>query len=191
MLNILIKKSTDYLISHNVIDADDRDVYEYGFHSLYSNVIIFSIIGLISIAVKQFPQTVIYHIAFILMRNNAGGYHAKTQVQCFFMSTIIWMLSLWIIATIASPALTICLALFSAILIWIKAPIEHENNPMSEKKFIRMKNRSRLISSVLFVITVILSVLNESTMWIAVSLAVGMVSHAALFISALFVSHIK
>ena len=186
MLNSLIQKSTDYLISHNIIEADDRDIYEYGFHSLYSNIIIFSVIGLTSIMIRQFPQTVIYHIAFILMRNNAGGYHAKTQLRCFFMSTIIWLLSLWMITNVSSTLASICFALFSTILIWAKAPIEHENNPMNEKKYIRMKIRSRIISAILFLIVVILCLLPMSYMWIAVSLSIGMFTHSMLFIAALF-----
>ena len=94
MLETLIRKSTDYFISHDIIDADDRDVYEYGFHALYSNVVIFSVIGLIAFFAKQLPTTIVYHVAFIVMRNNAGGYHAKTQIRCFFMSTIKWIISL-------------------------------------------------------------------------------------------------
>lgn len=191
MLNSLIQKSTDYLISRNIIDADDRDIYEYGFHSLYSNVIIFSFIGLISIAIHQFPQTVIYHIAFILMRNNAGGYHAKTQMRCFFISIAIWGLSLWIISNISSPTLTICLTLFSTVLIWIKAPIEHENNPMNEKKQHRMAIRSRVISTGLLVAIAFICAFSMSHMWVAVSLAIGMVSHALLFATALLVSRDK
>lgn len=191
MLNTLIQKSTDYLISLNAIDADDRDIYEYGFHSLYSNIIIFLIIGLISITINQFPQTAVYHIAFILMRSNAGGYHAKTQVQCFFMSIIIWALSLWTIANISSPIVTIYLSLLSTIIIWAKAPVEHKNNPMSEKKHLRMVIRSRIISAGLFVVVVLISLLNILHIWVAVSLAIGMVSHAILFTTELLVSRDK
>jgi len=190
MLETLIRKSTDYFISHDIIDADDRDVYEYGFHALYSNVVIFSVIGLIAFFAKQLPVTIAYHVAFIVMRNNAGGYHAKTQIRCFFMSTIIWIISLCVISAISSLAVIIAAALVSTVLIWFKAPIEHENNPMSEKKYQRMKIRSRIFSTVLLLGTILVCLFGTDYLWVATAVAIGMFSHAILFGVALYSSTI-
>lgn len=60
MLEKIITKSTDYLIRNRVIEEDDRDVYEYGFHSLYNNIIDIASILVISIFLHQVPQTALY-----------------------------------------------------------------------------------------------------------------------------------
>jgi accessory gene regulator B len=180
-LDSLINASTDYLIRYKVIDPDDRDVYDYGFHALYNNIIDIISIVTISALLHQIPQTVIYHISFVILRNTAGGFHAKTRLRCFIMSTIIWLLSLWGISQTASPVICIGLAGISALLIWTKAPIEHVNSPLSEEKYRRMRALSRIASMVFFIAVVFSSTMtNNMSIWIAASLAYGMASHALL-----------
>ena len=139
MLEKLITVSTNYLIHNQVIDEDDRDVYEYGFHTLYNNIIDIVSIVIIALLFNTVPQTIVYHVSFVLLRNTAGGYHTKTHLRCFTMSTTILITSLFVITWVTSPILSIGLACLSTILIWVKAPMEHENNPMSIGKYNRMK----------------------------------------------------
>lgn len=139
MLDTFIRKSTEYLIQNRVIDEDDRDVYEYGFHNLYNNIIDVASIVIISVWLNQVPQTILYHISFVFLRNTAGGYHAKTHLQCFIISSAIWLTSLLAISKIGSPGVCISLAALSTSLIWLKGPVEHESSPMSLKKRRRMK----------------------------------------------------
>lgn len=181
MLEKLIDISTNYLIHNQVIDEDDRDVYEYGFHSLYNNIIDIVSIVIIALFFYSVPQTIVYHISFVLLRNTAGGYHTKTHLRCFIMSTTILLVSLFVITRVASPVLSIGLACLSTILIWVKAPIEHENNPMSKEKYHRMKILSRM-TSIIFLCLIFLTniFMDISLRWIAMSLAFGMATHAIL-----------
>lgn len=186
MLNKLISKSTDCLVRNHVVDEDDRDVYEYGFHTLFNNVIDISSIIVISLWLNQIPQTLLYHVSFVVLRNTAGGYHAKTHFRCFLMSTVIWLVSLWGISQVASPGVCIGLAAFSTSLIWGKAPIEHINSPLSTRKKKRLKTLSRIASAVFFMAIVLSSiVLGDKYRWIPASLAYGMASHAILILGAL------
>lgn len=186
MLEALIQKSTNYLISHKVIEEEDREIYEYGFHALFNNIIdVFSII-IISVYFHQVPQTILYHITFVAMRNTAGGFHAKTHFRCFILSTSIWLLSLWGIAYTTQPATSICMSGISVFLVWLNAPIEHENNPLSGKKYNHMKKLCRTISCAFFIIIIITSLLLPNYVWIPASLAYGMISHSLLMILAKF-----
>jgi accessory gene regulator B len=184
VLEKMIKKSTDYLIRNHVIDEDDRDVYEYGFHSLYNNIIDITSILIISVWLKQVPQTILYHISFVALRNTAGGFHAKTHFRCFIMSTSIWLLSLWGISHIAATEVCIALAGLSVFFVWLKAPIEHVNNPLSMKKRKHMKIFSRIIVIIFFVIVIATSVLlADKHNWIAASLAYGMATQMLLILA--------
>ncbi|MFV0331339.1 MAG: accessory gene regulator ArgB-like protein [Dysgonomonas sp.] len=189
MLDKLINASAEYLIRQGVISSDDRDIYEYGFHSLYSNTIIFLLLGIIALLLNKLPQTIVYHIAFISMRSIVGGYHAKSQLRCFFMSLTIWILSLWVIQFLHSPSILIALSTASTILVWWKAPIEHENNPLGELKFAQMKFISRLLSVILNVVICIICIMPESYRWLAASLTTGMISHSLLAITFLCKQH--
>ncbi|GLC79279.1 accessory gene regulator ArgB-like protein [Lacrimispora brassicae] len=183
MIEKMTKISTDYLIRNRVIDEEDRDIYEYGFHSLYNNIIDIASILIISVWLQQVVQTILYHISFVALRNTAGGFHAQTHFRCFIMSTSIWLLSLWGISHIASTEVCIALAGLSVFFVWLKAPIEHKNNPLSTKKQKRMKIFSRIIVIIFFVIILSTSVLlPDKYNWITASLAYGMVTHMLLIL---------
>ena len=186
MLDEFSRRSTDFLIRNRVIDEEDRDVYEYGFHSLYNNIIDIASLIIISIWLRQVRQTILYHVSFVILRNTAGGFHAKTHFRCFIVSTAMWLISLWGISNAAFPGICVGLAALSVSLVWAKAPIEHENSPLSVEKRKRMKIRSRTASIVFFVAVLLAStVMNDAYRWIAASLAYGMASHAILILGAL------
>lgn len=179
MLDKLIVISTDYLIQKNVIDEDDRDVYEYGFHSIYSRVVNLTFVLVVSIWLNQLAQTIVYHIAFSIMRSVAGGFHANTRLKCFLISMSIWLSSLWAINNVVYP---VFLTLIPVLLVWVLAPVEHYNNPLSDKKRNKMKFMSRFFSIILFAIIFVISVVIKNNLWIASSIGYAMVSHCILLI---------
>ena len=192
MLDKLITTSTNYLVRRQVINEDDRDIYEYGFHALYNNIIDISSIVIISLWLGQIPQSILYHLSFVAIRQSAGGFHAKTHLRCFLMSTAIWLLSLWGISQTSSSAVCITLAGVSLILVWVKAPIEHENSPMDYDKFKHMQVLSRVLSTAFFIVILFLAlVMGKFHLWIAASLAYGMASHSILMLISLFMDHNK
>jgi len=182
VLDSLIKVSVNYLVKQNVINDDDRDVYEYGFHSLYSNVFIFFVIGIGAILLNQFAQTIIYHAIFIVMRSVAGGYHARSQWCCFILSVLVWILSLFAIAYINFPIVSIALSLISMIIVWAKAPAVHENNPLSDSKRSKMKILSRILSLLFLFAVMVLALWNNKNLWVANSIACGLFTHSTLMI---------
>jgi len=186
VLEKLITISTNYLVHNQVIAEDDRDIYEYGFHAIYNNIIDIVSIVIIASFFNMVPETIVYHISFIPLRNTAGGYHTKTHLRCFIMSTTILITSLFAITRVTSPILSIGLACLSTILIWVKAPIEHENNPMSKGKFNRMKVLSRTLSIIFLCLVFLINIFMDiSLRWIAISLALGMASHTILLLAAI------
>lgn len=186
MLEKLITISTNYLVHNQVIAEDDRDIYEYGFHAIYNNIIDIVSIVIIASFFNMVPETIVYHISFIPLRNTAGGYHTKTHLHCFIMSTTILITSLFAITWVTSSILSIGLACLSTILIWVKAPIEHENSPMSKGKFNRMKVLSRMLSIIFLCLVFLINIFMDiSLRWIAISLALGMASHTILLLAAI------
>jgi len=186
MLDKLITESTNYLIYNQVIDEEHRDVYEYGFHILYINIIDIVSIAIIALLFGTVPQTIVYHVSFILLRNTAGGYHAKTHLRCFMISTAIFLMSLFIVSWVASPILSISLACLSALFIWAKAPVEHENNPMSMEKYNHMKILSRTFSVIFLCLVFLINIFMDASLrWVAMSLALGMASQTMLLFAAI------
>lgn len=186
MLNKIIHSSTDFLINCHVIEEDDRDVYEYGFESLYHNIV--DIISIVAIALwfHMVLQVIVYHVAFVCLRSSAGGYHSKTHLRCFFMSTAILLISLLGISKISSSIFCVFIALLSLVLIWLRSPVEHENSPLSAEKRRRLKRISRIFSLAFFIVILFMSLIDHASLnWIAPSLTFGIASHILLFVSGL------
>lgn len=192
MLNKIIRSSTDFLINCHVIEEDDRDVYEYGFESLYHNIIDIISIAIIALWFHMVVQVIVYHVAFICLRSSAGGYHSKTHLRCFFMSTAILLLSLLGISQISSSLFCIFIAALSLILIWLRSPLEHENSPLNPAKKARLKTISKIFSLIFFIVILVMSLIDYASLdWIMSSLTFGIASHILLFVSGLIQSRKK
>lgn len=192
MLNKIIRSSTDFLINCHVIEEDDRDVYEYGFESLYHNIIDIISIAVIALWFHMVVQVIVYHVAFICLRSSAGGYHSKTHLRCFFMSTAILLLSLLGISQISSSLFCIFIAALSLILIWLRSPLEHENSPLNPAKKARLKTISKIFSLIFFIVILVMSLIDYAALdWIMSSLTFGIASHILLFVSGLIQSRKK
>jgi accessory gene regulator B len=179
--------SASWLVSSNAICEADWDVYKYGFHAMYNNIVDIASIAAIAHIAKMAPETIAYHIAFVPMRNTAGGWHAKTHLRCFALSTAMFAASLCGIAHTVPPYATAALGLFSAALVWASAPIEHENSPLKSEKRSHMKKLARTLSTVFAGVIALIEAFGAASFrWIALSLAYGMASQSLLALMALW-----
>ena len=184
MIGRAARASANFLIRSNAVCESDREVCEYGFHALYNSIVDIASILAIAACAKMLPEAIAYHIAFVPMRNTAGGWHAKTRAACFAFSTAIFAASLWASSHLASSAASISLGLFSALLVWAASPIEHENSPLSRAKQARMKKVSRILSIGLFA-AILASDMLAYLRRAAMPLALGMASQSLLALMAL------
>ena len=95
----------------------------------------------------------IFLIAFMLLRQEAGGYHAPGWMSCYFLSCGILVLTLlWIKAEFAyQTCLTIAAALAAGMGIFLFAPLEDKNKPLeeAEKKVIGKKARIIVVTELI------------------------------------------
>ncbi|WP_349814264.1 accessory gene regulator B family protein [Thomasclavelia cocleata] len=92
----MINKIINYLIKKNILDSNNRDVYEYGLFVLLFNLLnIFSVI-IIGFLLNQTLVSIIFLITFIPVRIFAGGFHFKSATMCclFFNSCLFFILLL-------------------------------------------------------------------------------------------------
>jgi len=86
MFQAAVKRTTDWLVQGGSIAEEERDVYEFGldkFFSMLSNFIFAAGLGLLF---GMLAQTVVFYVAYIMIRVYAGGYHADRPLRCFFFS---------------------------------------------------------------------------------------------------------
>lgn len=146
------------LITHKIIDIEQRDVYIYGLEVILLNgglLLVFLLISLLFSAMINFWA---YLIFFLPLRIFSGGYHAKTSECCFILSTIMYGFS--VAVTKLLPLLYTefywwIAGAASILIILIFAPLINTNNPLNEVQ----KKRNRIIVYSLIIIDLVFFIL--------------------------------
>lgn len=147
MLEKFIKKVVEYWVAKEIINGDDSDIYEYGLDLILYSIINIVVIIISAVFVDRLIESIILLTFIIPMQSCGGGYHAKTHWRCFIIMYIGWWLIMWIIPdiTLLSGTLIICASLVT---IFVLAPVRHENVPISDAQFLKMKVLIRCFSVV-------------------------------------------
>ncbi len=142
------------LITHKIVDINERDVYAYGLEVILLNGSLFIVCLIISLLCGEMMNFLTYLIFFVPLRIFTGGYHAKTSEKCFVISTLMYGAS--IAAVKIFPLLYQrwegrAAGLISALVILVMAPLINENNPLNQHQ----KKRNRIIAYSILVVDLV------------------------------------
>lgn len=163
MLSRYAQNVASFFVRHGFIQKDDEEIYAYGYELLISGIINWTICIIIAIATHTIMETLFYTIVFIHFRETLGGFHAKSHWGCIVLSTVVYVLCLFII--LMTPpmlhyALSIIGILIHLILVYFIAPVAHPNKPFSSLREIQIfRKRSCRLSLIYSLICIVLMVL--------------------------------
>lgn len=175
MITRLSKKIASFFVYQKIIDKEAEEVYEYGLQLLLSTVANTLIALVVAISTNTFIPCLFYLTTFVLMRKCAGGFHAKTHFNCccillaVLCAFIICIKHIPPMAFIPISALSL---IFSFIVIYLFAPLEHINKPISIEDKNRLKNLSRLYMVIISFIILLFSIFNLHTLMVSISLGI-------------------
>jgi len=159
MLENLSIKISQKMIKYDIISEVDEEVYSYGIYQfimLLFNLLTSFLLGLLF---QLLIPCIVLNISYILIRINAGGYHADSPLKCYINSTIIIAILLAIIKWILfHPIILVVIFTVASIVIWFVAPVETENNPLDETEINVYRKRSRftlLMEIIIFIALII------------------------------------
>lgn len=143
----IFEKIVNFMEENGSIQAEYRDVYVYALQTIV--VYLFNIGSGIFIGVfmGEIFYCMIFLIAFILLRQEAGGYHAPGWKSCYFLSCGILVLTLlWIKEKfIYQKYMTILIAMTAGAGILFFAPLEDKNKPLEDWKRKTIRKKAQLI----------------------------------------------
>ena len=108
MIGKLSDKLTLALIRRGQIDADERELYAYGFFILLSDLFFGIIACLIGAVCGVILEAILFYIAFRCIRQYAGGYHAKTETRCQVLSSLAILLAVLAVKAMEAFSLQRC-----------------------------------------------------------------------------------
>ncbi len=86
-------------IAHKLADSgtipySDVDLYSYGFFLLLSSAFYLAVVAVFGSAFSILWESIVFYFLFSVLREYAGGVHAKTEHGCMFSTTLALLLSI-------------------------------------------------------------------------------------------------
>ena len=161
---------------------EDRATLYFGFQAIFGDAVKFLVIAFLSMILNSFIATLILTLSFILIRSYAGGVHMDTEGSCMLMSICLLVIpgaainyTYKYLSTDAISMLCLVIFVISFICIWIYAPIDCINRPITEQSEIsRFKHNSILCLVFLLFFSIICILLKQNLIVTAIIIGVLM-----------------
>lgn len=141
----------EQMVKWNIIRSEDEEIYRFGLEGLLLKSVHYMSYLLLAILFRQTVSFLLFFTAFLLLRKNAGGYHAKTRIRCYLIScatvigvlTVTQMISKWEDAA----AMAAGFILAADMIVCMAAPVENKNRLLDreEKKYFRKRSLGSLV----------------------------------------------
>lgn len=76
------------MIANDVIGADERAIYSYHIQVMLESVVGHAIILLFAALTGHLVEILLFLLSFGILRESTSGYHCKTSVGCFLLSSL-------------------------------------------------------------------------------------------------------
>lgn len=145
IINSLCTKIAKKLVIMDIVEFDDYEICIYGLEMFLSNLIELAGIIIIGYFLNCLLETVVFIISFSTLRVNAGGYHAKTCLNCFIFICFLTFGTIFMLdkLTFLNSIYIILSILTIAFIIILKyAPVDTINKPLCEDEKKKYRKRS-------------------------------------------------
>lgn len=184
MISKLSQKVTQKLILRGSIEPSEKEIYDYGFFMLFSQII-FGILTFVAGMIFACPvQSIVFYFAFSFLRKYAGGYHASTETKCIILSSgaMICAVAIIKIAKVYGfNLIVLCVSAVFAVVVALLSPIDTSEKPLSQKERKHYRIITLIILSTIMCLAVISYFLNADVIFVPCS--VGVILEAILLVA--------
>ncbi|MGB4438355.1 MAG: accessory gene regulator B family protein [Sedimentibacter sp.] len=174
---MISEKIVILMVQNLIIAAEDKELYVYGFHQgfiLLANILTAILIGFLF---NRETEIIIFLAAYIPLRSNAGGYHAKTSFGCYIFSIIMIVVVVSVIGLLFWNAFNlIAITTISAGIIMLFAPMEDINKPLDQNEKQIYKKRTYIILSFLIGLAVLFWLVEQKQISMSITLAIDVLA---------------
>lgn len=161
-------------------EEEKGEIIQYGMERMKVILISISVTLLIGYVFDILYQSIVFLLSFYPLRRYAGGYHAKTQKNCFLISFCIVIISLGMLRDVTQQGINILFisALINSIIIWYLAPIENLNKQLDKNERNEYRFRTRRVLLGENILLIIFFVLNKYNFVMGITISIGITSIA-------------
>ena len=169
MIDLIIDKIIDSMISEKIISEKLREIYIYTFRNTIQELIVCISVIILSFLNDMLISTIIFLTTFILLRKRTGGFHAKSFLNCYLLSVLSYIIVIKIVypllISIDISFIFFCTTCSVGIIFFV-GTINHPNWDLNELEYKRMTYMARKLVCILYVIFIGCIALNISTGYI-------------------------
>ena len=156
------EKIANWLIGQKAISSDERELYAYAVHCLFSLIYPIAFAFVLGIIFGMVMEAIVMIIPFMIIRKFSGGYHADSFGKCLIISSIVIAGALLIGKNIYNGVTLNALYIVASILLIIFSPIDSINKRLDDDDKMFCKKITIVIVLVIFVITEIIFVISAA-----------------------------
>lgn len=163
-----------YLLNKSIISYEDKELYDYGIFIMMSYKIFFIISFLFGVVLKIPFSSVLFYVAFCLIRNFTGGIHAKSEIKCNILTTISILISIIFIKSLVkyeSIYVAVAMLIMSSVSLCVIKPVASSSKKISPKEQLNFHKKAIMIILLILLISIISLIVGIYN--IVVSLSIG------------------
>ena len=185
MVQLISEKLADFVIHEGKAEEEDREVLVYGNMLFIANIINGILVLIIGFLFKRCICSIVFFASFAIMREQTGGYHAKTHLGCNLVLGINTALVMTAVRFFGNNlrvawGLLIISAALGLITFMLFAPREHENKKLEQYSKDILKKRSIIVWLIISVVQLVLLLCGRTEYSLTVGLSMVSVSLALL-----------
>lgn len=172
MIEKLSNKLADWLISKEVINIEEKELYSYAAYSAVLFVSPIFIALAFGIYLNMIPQCLLIIMPLMLIRKFSGGFHAKSLRNCLICSILLFYLCIFLANHINSSIWVILITVIAIISITCFSPIENDNRKLDVEEKIKYKKIAVMMSFICLMISILMKLINMYEYHVCVSLGI-------------------
>jgi accessory gene regulator B len=143
-------KMAFFLVRKQIVPENKIEIHAYGLEILMATIINGILATAVSLFMGVFWQSVLMLLPFVLLRANAGGYHAGSHIGCMLRFMAVYIACL-LAARFLPPMAAVFGLIIGAAVILVIGPLPHKNRPVSGRELAAYKVKSRLLAAGLLI----------------------------------------
>lgn len=169
---MLRDKIVAYMVEADIIKENERKVYCFGLQLIEEMLFSFCVFLLIGILFGNVAETIVFFGAFAVLRQYAGGFHAKKFISCLAISCcIITTLNLLLIFFTDFTWAIIPCAAVGLPAIFVLSPVDSVYKYINKNEVKKYRKCSTVILLIEFVIMLLLVLTSKYSMAFCISYA--------------------
>mgnify|MGYP003370994789 FL=1 len=167
-------KIVEWLLDHDAIESEDKELYEYALYRLWLLVIPLFLAIIVGLCFWGVKEGIVIVIPFMMLRKFSGGYHAKHLWMCLTGSTLLLSLCVWLSFYLKYDWKLADITAIAGIGLGYLSPIDHENKRLSNEEKRLYKKVTVILTGMSWGAALLFQILGQEMYAVCISIGIMM-----------------